>query len=331
MSNCPICRLPDVTEVEPGIRIYDCPRCGRFERGERPFELGEKGVPWTWKGFLDRQIGPQDRRRANLSHKVRKRYSTGEGHVLVWTDELNRWGLDDPLPTPAELLDTLILWLGDNAPNYNDPVPADKRYLGAWLGLPIPNPDRPDQAVDWLLNEPATVRCATIPNRSAGQLALKLTWEGWERYTDLKRSETTSFMAFMAMKFGHADLDAALEHHFKPAVAATGFTLKRVTDGQGAGLIDDQMRVGLRTCRFVIADLTHASRGAYWEAGFGEGLGKPVIYTCRKDHWIAEGSHFDTNHLVTVVWDPATIDEAMSALKATIRATLPDVAKMVDQ
>jgi nucleoside 2-deoxyribosyltransferase len=45
--------------------------------------------------------------------------------------------------------------------------------------------------------------------------------------------------------------------------------------------IDDQMRVALRTSRFVVADLTRGNRGAYWEAGFAEGLGRPVIYTCR--------------------------------------------------
>ena len=54
-----------------------------------------------------------------------------------------------------------------------------------------------------------------------------------------------------------------------------------------AGLIDDRLRVEIRTSRFLIADLTHENAGAYWEAGFAEGLGKPVIYTCEK-------SKFDT-------------------------------------
>jgi nucleoside 2-deoxyribosyltransferase len=63
-------------------------------------------------------------------------------------------------------------------------------------------------------------------------------------------------------------------------VAATGFILRRLDDEPKAGLIDDRMRAEIQASRFVIVDLTHMNRGAYWEAGYAEGLGKPVIYTC---------------------------------------------------
>jgi nucleoside 2-deoxyribosyltransferase len=76
----------------------------------------------------------------------------------------------------------------------------------------------------------------------------------------------------------------------------------------------------------VIADLTHDNNGAYWEAGFAEGLGRPVIYTCRKQKWDATKSHFDTSHLNTIIWDPIWD----TRLTATIRATLPGEAKMTD-
>lgn len=76
------------------------------------------------------------------------------------------------------------------------------------------------------------------------------------------------------------------------------------TDPQPAGSIDDRLRAALHAARFVIADLTHGSAGAYWEAGFGEGLGLPVIYSCREDAWEQQGTHFDTNHLNTIIWDP---------------------------
>jgi nucleoside 2-deoxyribosyltransferase len=115
-------------------------------------------------------------------------------------------------------------------------------------------------------------------------------------------------------------------------VAATGFDLKRLDEGQPAGLIDDRLRVEIRQCRFLIADLTNENRGAYWEAGFAEGLGKPVIYTCRKDVFEdkAKGTHFDTNHHLTVTWELDKLDDAVGRLKATIRATLPDEAKFSD-
>ena len=117
---------------------------------------------------------------------------------------------------------------------------------------------------------------------------------------------------------------------FKQAVADTGFELYRLDEKPQAGLIDDRLRVEIRNSRFLISDLTHDNSGAYWEAGYAEGLGKPVIYTCKKEKFDKDKSHFDTNHHLTVKWDTDNIEDAVKSLKATIRATLPDEAKLSD-
>jgi hypothetical protein len=49
---------------------------------------------------------------------------------------------------------------------------------------------------------------------------------------------------------------------------------------------------------------------------------------CKKDYFDEHGTHFDTNHRQTVLWDPAHPEQAATELKATIRATLPFEAKM---
>ncbi len=134
----------------------------------------------------------------------------------------------------------------------------------------------------------------------------------------------------MALQFGDAELDRVVKDCFAPAVKRAGFDLRVLTEKQPAGLIDDQLRVALRTSRFVVADLTHGNNGAYWEAGFAEGLGRPVIYTCRKKEWDEKKPHFDTNHLVTITWDISDLASAAERLTATVRATLPADAKMTD-
>jgi nucleoside 2-deoxyribosyltransferase len=117
-------------------------------------------------------------------------------------------------------------------------------------------------------------------------------------------------------------------------VRKTDFELRRLDEGQGAGLIDDQLRVLIRTSRFLVCDLTHGNRGAYWEAGYAEGLGKPVIYTCRRDVFEDRSDpnhpHFDTNHWVTVIWETADPAAAARKLKDTVRATLPAEARLID-
>lgn len=169
-----------------------------------------------------------------------------------------------------------------------------------------------------------------IGDAPGGQIRLRLTMNGWERYTELKRTNLQSRTAFMAMKFGDAALNRVIRECFKPAVIRTGFELRLLTDEQPAGLIDDQMRAAILSARFLIADLTHGSFGAYWEAGFAEGLGLPVIYTCEAARWATSQTHFDTNHMHTIIWDESKLKEAGDALTATIRATLRAEAKQVD-
>jgi nucleoside 2-deoxyribosyltransferase len=113
-------------------------------------------------------------------------------------------------------------------------------------------------------------------------------------------------------------------------VKQAGFDLFRLDEAPKAGLIDDNMRVSIRTSDFVISDLSDDNPGAYWEAGYAEGLGKPVIYTCEKEKFEKEKPHFDTNHHLTIIWDKKNSQEAGEKLKATIRATLPHLAKMQD-
>jgi hypothetical protein len=166
--------------------------------------------------------------------------------------------------------------------------------------------------------------------RLGGLIEATPTAKGWLRIEQLRRGRSDSKKIFMAMQYGEPELDDVVAHCFRPAVEATGFRLERLDTRPRAGLIDDRLRVEIRTSRFLIADLTHGNQGAYWEAGFAEGLGKPVIYTCRRDVFTEKKTHFDTNHHLTVAWDKSDLANAGELLKATIRATLPDEAKLVD-
>ncbi|HMF48178.1 MAG TPA: hypothetical protein VK603_06015, partial [Candidatus Saccharimonadales bacterium] len=115
------------------------------------------------------------------------------------------------------------------------------------------------------------------------------------------------------------------------AVSLAGFTLETLDERPKAGVIDNRLRVEIQTSRFVVADLTGNNPGAYWEGGFAEGLSKPVFYTCDKAQFDIERTHFDANHLYTVVWKFDQLQTAADELKNAIRATLPDEAKMTDE
>ncbi|MGH6811110.1 MAG: hypothetical protein ACREDM_01780 [Methylocella sp.] len=269
-----------------------------------------------------------------LSHRIRCKQRPNGKPIEIFDFELSSWGLDDPLPNPAEQADRLILWIGDHQPSPGEYAEISESAISAWVGVAITRP-RTNFGLDWLLMQPELKAQIEFNTTQNSDLAFQLTLSGWGRYESINQAQVATRRAFMAMKFGDAELDRVVESCFKPAVDRAGFELRLLTDRQPAGLIDDQLRVVLRTSRFAIADLTHGNNGAYWEAGFAEGLGRPVIYTCRKKEWGERNDpdpnkikvHFDTHHLATIIWDPENLQDAATRLTAMIQATLPGEAK----
>jgi nucleoside 2-deoxyribosyltransferase len=232
------------------------------------------------------------------------------------------------LPTPSEAANRLLTWIGSNTKEFGEPILCDDLRLGGLVGV------RSEQslfAIIRALSERHFLNFSPTPSIEVpGPIEVTLTMTGWEHYEFLKRSAVDVSTAFIAMPFGEPDLTAFVDTHMRPAVAETGFTLRRADDAQRAGRIDDQMRLDIRNCRFLIADLTHGNRGAFWEAGYAEGLGKTVIYTCRKDKFHdADARHFDTNNHLTVKWTYEDPKSAMTSLKNTIRNSIPE-AKQQD-
>ena len=125
-------------------------------------------------------------------------------------------------------------------------------------------------------------------------------------YTEIARQPppTESNQAFVAMWF-HDSMEDAYWQGIEPATRAAGYEPVRIDNVEHAGLIDDAIIAAIRKARFVIADLTQGDEGArggvYYEAGFGHGLGLPVIFTCREDKF--KLVHFDTNHQAHILWN----------------------------
>lgn len=128
---------------------------------------------------------------------------------------------------------------------------------------------------------------------------------------------------FLAMKFEDPELEELIKKSLKPAIKERlQFDLQDMRELAEAGVIDNIMRAKIRDAAFVIVDLTHDNSGAYWEAGFAEDLGKPVIYICKKDKFEEKSTHFDTNHLTTVMWTVGGEQEFVNQLIATLRRSL---------
>jgi len=312
-SSCPICKTPLPTpsnQLTSGdFEIIDCPRCGKYQASRRLLVYLQHLVEDGGKASL-------------LSYMVRKMQAGKEKPVLnTYNVEII---LKNKLPNLSEQINNLILWLGDSY-GFGEEATLPHEMLETIIGASS------FQGLDLIikhLNDQGLIKTRFY---GGGTVALSLEFDGWQYYDEIKRGATMSRKAFMAMKFGDKELDSIFENYFKPAVKVTGFDLYRLDERPMAGLIDDRLRIEIRTSRFLISDLTHENPGAYWEAGFAEGLGKPVIYTCEKTKFESQKTHFDTNHHLTIMWEKDYLEDAVEKLKATIRTTLPSESKLTDE
>jgi hypothetical protein len=311
--------LPDPAQK---IASYPCPQCGDFR------------LRWIDQSYMPAELENDPEKRLIASHHIRKITRTpGEPPPLI-TVEIVRRMLEQGLPKPAEQAANVILWIGDSTRNGQsmDVMPeADLAVVGSHDG----------EAFRWVLNHLKDEGFISFGGKGRAKefqvrgertvrfevVGCTLTMKGWERYEELRRSAADSRLAFMAMEFDNPVLDRMFKEVFKPAVAATGFELRRIDERPPAGSIDNRLRVEIRRSRFVVVDLTNDNSGAYWEAGYAEGVGRKVFFTCLEAD--DQKPHFDTRQQYIVFWRPEEPGDAAQHLKDVIRATIPD-AKMED-
>ena len=160
---------------------------------------------------------------------------------------------------------------------------------------------------------------------------IELTVEGWAHLEELDGLERTSGQAFVAMWFGPEVTDA-YSNGIAPAILDSGYVPMRIDQKEHANRIDDEIVAEIRRSRFVVADFTCGlvdnggvpvaipRGGVYYEAGFAQGLGIPVIWMCRQDH--IDHVHFDTRQFNHITW--ANAIDLRSKLKNRIGAVLGD-------
>ncbi len=336
-EKCPVCNTdiqrPTSSFVdERMLGSFSCRRCGDFTLDKKMLH------PDTLRdGILKRDV----LKIAALSHWIRTEYeskmkqppdSQGWRKAIVLSRPFVESITKNPHPSPVDQADGLVRWTGDNT-RAGETIPVDKYRIEAIAGSA--DPTEFCLVFDYLMDQGIITGERRYGNTGAVRprdILIGLSFRGWQRYQELKRATSDSRRAFMAMQYDKKPLEDIVERVFRDAVRQTGFDLFLLRDRPVAGLIDNRLRAEIRTARFLIADLTHRNPGAYWEAGYAEGLGKPVIYTCEKKTFrnSKRKPHFNTNHHQTVLWDSKDPEYTAKELKDTIRATLPAEAKSTD-
>lgn len=326
-NNCPICNTPTIVEnySEKDVIKANCSRCGKYE-------ISEIALTYFQRNDIPHKT-------LSVSYWIRQNQIDGR-YVQIDLESLRHVINILNIPKPLEQANRLLLWMGDNISKPNEETDISLNDLISIVGAY--DEDGIKYIADYIKDSGFIKHrgfAYTIidgeRNPPIDLLRATMTFNGWEKYYELKVSNKDSRLAFMAMKFNEEPILSIYNSLIKNVVKSTGFDIRKLDEEKRAGLIDDKLRVEIRRSKFLISDLTDHNNGAYWEAGYAEGLGIPVIYICEENVFKdkSKSTHFDTNHHLTVTWknDAEELKEFADELKATIRATFPNEAKMEDK
>lgn len=293
---CLICGHHVKAPAEAGLVDVKCPRCGHYRAQ-----------------FMDltaesRRVQPGDA--AFVSAAVRTLSEVGQ--VVEWRpgiiEELRQ---SVRLPsTPTERFVVLLDLVLRRAGNLHS-----QAKLYPQTDFPILNVEDGSGLLFYLqaAQENGWLRPPATTNQG-----YSLTLNGWNWLEESKKQLPDTSKAFVAMWFD-ASLDEAWKDGFRPALKDAGYDPVRVDLQEHNGKICDRIIAEIRKSGLLVADFTGQRGGVYFEAGFAQGLGIPVIWTCRKDH--VDKLHFDTRQYSHVVWEDA--GELREKLFRRIEATVP--------
>ena len=317
---------------------FTCPFCGKEETLEHPnhwFDcLGGFFLNWPGCNEYVKRIAGNDAYKQqrcwtvlsyHIAHKFGlKPYNTGDDRTTIDFEKVLQ---NNMLPTPMEQIDNMVLFLGKNSEFLGHTIPFSPRQpnslfhqVKAWIGA-ITNDNI--RAITDALKARGFIEAFLTGNNEI--MWAKLLLDGWTYFQSLQERNPESKQIFMAMQFNQ-EAREFVNAHLKPLAKELGFDLKLLDEIiSEENLIDDKLRVEIKRSRILICDLTHHNRGAYWEAGYAEGLGIPVVYICREDVLKStskeEKPHFDVEHQVIYSWEKgnnASIQKLEQELKAKI-------------
>jgi hypothetical protein len=143
----------------------------------------------------------------------------------------------------------------------------------------------------------------------------RVTIEGYKRLSEIQKSGRRSAQAFVAMWFDPS-MASIYDKAIAPAIRDAGYMPLRLDRHEHVNRIDDEIIAQIRRSRFMVVDFTGQRQGVYYEAGFMGGLGRNVVWMCRKDE--LHGVHFDNRQFNFIDYEDAA--EAKARLHNRILA-----------
>jgi len=143
---------------------------------------------------------------------------------------------------------------------------------------------------------------------------------GWAHLEKIHNEREQSKQGFIAMWFDDS-LDWFSQDALEPAIRDAGYAPLRLKEKEHVNRIDDEIELGIKNSRFVVADFTGDNRNVYFEAGYALGLNIPVIWTCHEDE--KDNLKFDIQRYNRLTWSEDT--EKLNDFKRRLAARIENI------
>jgi len=278
-ATCPLCgEAPEHATYEAGHDLFavTCARCGRFRIS------------------AEASISLQPQQKYLASAYCRRALRGGSGSVTILSNNLKP--LIDSLPhySLPEKMDNLLALIAEMTPG-----PGEVSRFQNIRDYPLVIA-RDRSEVDYLARELISRKYLD------GARGYAVTMQGWERLEQIRAKGHSSTRCFVAMWFD-ASMGEVYDGAIEPAISDAGYEPLRIDRHEHVNRIDDEIIGQIKRSRFMVADFTGQRHGVYFEAGLMLGLGRSVVWMCRKEELSKEGGlHFDVRQYNFITYESAT-------------------------
>lgn len=144
------------------------------------------------------------------------------------------------------------------------------------------------------------------------EISFKLTLKAWNRIEEINKNAGFGKNVFIAMSF--AEGTESTREALKQGISNAGYTPVIIDEVTHNHQIVPEMFKQIRDSKFLVIDVSVPNNGAYYEAGYALGLGKEVIFCCKKEIFDDETKrpHFDVSQKQMIVWkDEADLSDKL--------------------
>lgn len=338
---CPLCaaNLKDFVGCNDSS-FYSCPVCGQFQldkKEEKNINRNHLAAYLVYHAFINDPHTPTSEYRFYTTRKKGRSLENGTSLKTANPGNMEPIYIDNDIIEAwypkrfSERIDQILLYIANHTEHIGQPLQLSVSRLLNVLFVDRQEIDKRSNSPtegQWIIrNENELIQETNYMLRYLRQqsyieaddftefkkIHMVLTPKGYARVDELQKNTANGRNVLVAMSFNHTEV---LREAIRKGITLAGYNAIFIDEVPHNNFITPELLKHIRDSKFVVVDLTHGNRGAYFEEGYAMGLGKPVIQLCKRDVPL----HFDIAQKNTIMWDSE--DDIPEKLCNRIKATI---------